>query len=193
MRINTYIFMGKPGAGKGMQSELLSEALGSRVFSTGGRFRELAREDSLLGHKVKEVIESGALTPHWLASYLFETALFEDGNGIIFEGAGRTIEEARLFTEVSAWLGSDFRVLFLNASDKTVEKRLALRAEIESRADDKPEKILYRIDNFMKETMPAVEYFRSQGKVIDIDGEPLPDAVHKEVLEKLAPYIHDQA
>ncbi|MEK7135288.1 MAG: nucleoside monophosphate kinase [Patescibacteria group bacterium] len=185
--INTFIFMGRPGSGKGVQSALLSEKLSLPVFSTGNRVRETAKADHKLGKKIKEVSESGGLTPFWFASFLFQEALFtkKDGEGMIFEGVGRKEPEAKLFHEVHEFLESDYRVIYLNVSPETVIKRLLKRGETEGRADDNPESIKIRLENFEKETRPAIEFFRSVGKVIEIDGEPLPEVVAEAVMQKL--------
>lgn len=179
--------MGRPGAGKGVQSALLSEKLGFPIFSTGDRVRQIAKADHSLGKKVKEVSESGGLTPYWFASFLFQEALFakRDGEGMIFEGVGRKEPEARLFAEIHEWLNSDFRIFNLNVSEASVVERLIKRGQIEGRADDTPDKIKIRLENFEKDTKAAIEYFRSIGKVIDIDGEPLPEAVHEQVLKHI--------
>lgn len=187
MAINTFVFMGRPGAGKGVQSELLSEKLGYPVFSTGNRVREISKEDHALAKKVNAVQSSGGLTPHWFASFLFQEALFAKNGeeGLIFEGVGRKEPEAKLFAEIHEWLESDFRVIYLDVSEETVISRLVKRGQTEGRADDVPEKIKVRLENFEKETRPALEFFRSIGKVIEIDGEPLPDEVHDSILQKI--------
>lgn len=186
-KINTFIFMGRPGAGKGVQSALLSEKLGLPIFSTGDRVREIAKQDHNLGRKIKEVSESGGLTPFWFASFLFQEALFsrQSGTGMIFEGVGRKEPEARLFAEIHEWLGDDFRIFYLNASPETVTKRLLKRGEIEGRADDTLERIAVRLENYEKDTVAALNFFRSIDKVVDIDGEPLPDVVHEEVMHRI--------
>ena len=185
--VNTFIFMGRPGAGKGVQSALLSEKLGLPVFSTGDKVRETAKAGHALGKKIKEVSESGANTPFWFASFLFQEALFsrKDGEGMIFEGVGRREPEARLFHEIHEWLGSDYRIIYLNVSDDTVTKRLLKRGETGGRADDIPDKIKIRLENFYEDTEPALDFFRSVGKVIEIDGEPAPEEVFKSVLAKI--------
>ncbi len=184
MTINTFIFMGKPGAGKGVQSDLLAEKMGFSVFSTGGKVREISKAPHALGQKIKSVQEAGGLTPHWFASFLFQEALFakEPGQGIVFEGVGRKEPEAKLFAEIHEWLESDFRVFHLNVTDETVMERLIRRGELEGRADDVPEKIGVRLENFYKETTPSLEFFRSIGKVVEIDGEPAMEEVAAEVL-----------
>ncbi len=187
MKVNTFIFMGRPGSGKGVQSEMLAQKLGLPIFSTGNRVREVAKLDTDLGRKIREVSESGELTPFWFASYLFQEALFKlkDGEGIIFEGVGRKEPEARLFNEIEEWLGNEFRIFHLNVSEESARKRLMLRGEKEGRADDAPERIPVRFQKFQEETQAALNFFRSVGKVIEIDGEPLPDAVFAQVVAEI--------
>lgn len=183
MSINTFIFMGRPGAGKGVQSALLAEYLKLPIFSTGNKVREIAKGESALSQKIKQVSESGGLTPYWFASYLFQEALFKkkDGEGLIFEGVGRKEPEARLFAEINTWLGNDFRVLHLNASPTIVTDRLIRRGKKEGRVDDNPDKIKVRLESFDMETQPALEYMRSIGKVIEIDGEPEAEKVFEDI------------
>ena len=179
--------MGYPGAGKGSQSKLLAEELNFRIYSTGYEFREMAKENTIAGRKVKEVIDAGYLMPHWLATHLFQRAALtlSHGEGIIFEGVARKESEARLFHTVMEWLERPYRVLFLNVSEKVATKRLLKREESEDRADDAREKIKVRFDEFNKHTAPAVAYFRTLGVVIDIDSEQAPEEVHKEITGNL--------
>ena len=192
MSINTFIFMGCPGAGKGVQSALLSEKLNIPVFSTGNRVREISKQDHNLGKRIRSVQEAGGLTPYWFASFLFQEALFANqGKGIIFEGVGRKEPEARLFAEVHEWLNSDFRIFNLVVSRETAFARLVKRGELDGRADDAPDRIPTRLELFEKETLPAIEFFRSIGKVVDIDGEGTPEEVSSQIMDYLKQ--HDPA
>jgi len=177
--------MGRPGSGKGAQSKMLAEKLNCNIFSSGNRVRAIGKENSTLGRRVKEISDSGDLTPWWFASYLFEEVLFklDDGEKIVFEGAARTEPEAHIFAEISEWLKRDFRVIYLNVSEDTIVKRLEKRSLIEGRADDR--NIQNRFDKYNIQTLPALEFFRSIGKAIDIDGEPLEDVVAAEVWGKI--------
>ncbi len=178
--------MGRPGSGKGAQSKLLAQRLGCKVFSTGGHMREMAEKDSFFGRKIKEIVNSGGLTPYWFASFVFEEVLFslEGDEKVVFEGIGRKEAEARLFTEISEWLGRDFVVICLNVSEETVFERLKKRRLKEGRVDDN--NIQNRLDNYNTDTVPSIDFFRSIGKVIDIDGEPAPDAIAALIWEKLS-------
>lgn len=187
MTVNTFLFMGRPGAGKGVQSSLLSQALGLPIFSTGDMVRATAKEATALGERVAEISNSGGLVPAWLASYFFEEALFKlgDNEGIIFEGVGRKPEEAKLFNEILTWLGRDYCIFNLETSEETVTGRLLKRAETSGREDDQGHKLQTRFKNFEEDTRQALNFFDSIGKVVHIDGEPLPDAVHAQVMAEV--------
>jgi adenylate kinase len=186
--IKTFVLMGLTGSGKGKQAELLSNQTGFPVISTGGRLREIVKVGDAVSKKVAEVMNSGELMPSWFVQYIFQQALFSirENDGVIFEGACRMEPEARLFTEVCDWLGRDFRILHIKVSEASVSKRLRKRQEIEGRKDDDPSVFQNRIKNFYEHTAPSIEYFRSINKVIDIDGEPLPDMVFAELWQKVS-------
>lgn len=179
--------IGRQGSGKGTQAKLLQSETDYSIFSTGGRFREIAAEPTFVGKKIKDIIDNGWLTPHWFASYLFQDVLFKlkEGDGIIFEGVARKEPEARLFHEVHQWLERDYCVLYINISEDKAVKRLQKRSELEGREDDDEDGIRKRFQEYEKHTLPALEFLRSQNVVIDIDGEQSLEDVHKESLEKL--------
>src|SRR3989344_5630770 len=116
--VKTFVFMGRPGSGKGKQSEILAEKLGCKIFSTGARYREMAKENTVLAKKVKQIMETGDNTPSWLASFLFEQELLALGadDTIVFEGAGRTETEAKLFNEINNFIERDFQIIYLETS-----------------------------------------------------------------------------
>lgn len=186
--IKTFVLMGLPGSGKGKQAELLSEKTGFPIMSTGGQLREIAKVGDAVGKKVAEVMNSGELMPSWFVQYLFQQVLFvaKENEGLIFEGACRIETEARLFAEVCGWLGRDFRILHIKISETAVAERLRKRQEIEGREDDDVTIFQVRLKNFYEHTAPAIEYFRSINKVIDINGEPLPDVVSTELWQKVS-------
>lgn len=186
--VNTFVFMGCPGSGKGKQAELLHEKTQFPVFSTGVKFREMAKEKTFVGRKIDKELNSGALLPDWLSEYLFQNLLLklEESDGIILDGINRHETESREFSEICEWLGRDYRIININISEASITERLRKRYEIEGRKDDDPVVFQTRLKNFYKHTAPAIEYFRSINKVIDIDGEPLPDEVFEEVWQKIS-------
>src|SRR3989338_5369982 len=97
--IDTILMLGKTGSGKDTQAELLQEKTNFKIFSSGGRFREIKNQDTVLGNRIREDLDNGYLMPHWLSTFLFEEVLFalKKGEGIIFEGTARKRPEAEIF------------------------------------------------------------------------------------------------
>lgn len=187
MELNTILFMGKPGSGKGTQASLIAEKYGFDIYSTGGAFREIAASGSDVGNRLKSELDAGFLMPHWFASFLFQKALLERDfdKGIVFEGVGRKKPEAELFHDVMDWLKRPYKVFYLSVDEDAILERLKKRADEEERADDDPESVKKRFAEFNKFTAEAVEYFRSVGVLVEIDGMQTPEEVHTEVLSHI--------
>jgi len=187
MNCNTFIFVGSPGSGKGTQAKFLSEKLGLSTFSIGRRLREIVAENSALGKKVGEVIDKGELMPSWFVLYFCEEVLFnlKENEGIIFDGVGRKKEEAEIFSQACFWLGRDFKVIFIDVPEDVVKERIEKRRQ-EGRKDDAPERLVERFKNYHKHTLPAIEHFRSIGKLIEVNGHQSPEEVFSEVWEKVS-------
>ncbi len=179
--------MGRPGSGKGTQARALAKKIGAEIYSSGNRLREIAKGQGFVSQKVKTEVEKGNLLPPWFSSHLFVDALLglTPEDKIVFEGACRRLEEARAFDETVHWLQRPYRAVFLNISDAEVEKRLSLRKGVEGRADDASDTVEHRIKEFKEKTAPAVEFFRSQGTLVEISGEQPIEAVHAAILKAL--------
>jgi len=185
--IKTIAMMGKPGSGKGTQAELLSKELDFSLFSSGEAFRKLREQDTPLGRKVKKEIDKGYLMPHWFASYMFEREVFNapKSQGIVFEGPGRKLPETELFNEIMNWLGRPYRAVYLEVDEEVIRKRLLKRAEEEGRADDNPESVNLRFEEYNKYTAHSVNFFREQGVLIEVDGMQSPEKVQAGILKEL--------
>lgn len=177
METHTIFFIGKPGCGKGTQARLLSEKVGWRVISAGNQFRSIAMEETPVGKKVKMEVEAGLLAPHWFAMYLYLKALFSvgGGEGIIFDGFNRKVPEAELVIDSLSWLDRRFIILNIHVSDEEVHRRLALRKNVEGRADDSV--ATERLKEYREHTEPAIEIFRKAGSLIEINGEQTPEQI----------------
>lgn len=167
----TIFFIGKPGCGKGTQAKLLSQVTGWPTFSSGKLFREIAKEDTPVGRKVKSEIDAGYLSPHWFAMYLYEKSLFSlpSEASAIFDGFNRKVAEAELIVESLKWLARSFLVIHLTVSDAEVHRRLEIRKGVEGRVDDNA--VETRMEEYRLHTIPALEIFRTAGTLIEINGE----------------------
>ncbi len=185
METHTIFFIGKPGSGKGTQAQLLSDTTGWPVISTSNGLREIVAGGGDAGHTLKESMDSGFLTPHWLASFVYLKSIFsvpEDGS-VIFDGANRTLPEAKIVIDSLKWLDRPFTILHLQASDEEVCARVALRKEKEGRKDDHA--MQQRLKEYYDLTEEVIQFYRAQGLLIDINGEGAPEAIAQEVREAL--------
>lgn len=185
MEPRTILFMGKPGSGKGTQATLISKLTGWPIMASGDAFRAIAKEKSAVGEKVHTEMASGLLMPDWFAMYLFQKSVFSipADSSVIFDGFGRKLPEAQMVANVLNWLGRKFQIVYINVSDTHILNRLEKRKGIEGRADDAS--VAKRLEEFRTHTEPSVAFFRTLGSVIDIDGEPDIETIHKDIVAKL--------
>lgn len=185
----TFLFMGRPGCGKDTQGHLLADKINAKLFSSGEIFREIVKSGSVAGKRLQEGLHAGMLMPIWFACYLFEGALIDlkEGENIVFQGACRILPEAELFHEIHDWLARTYTVIYLDISEETMKQRVLYRKETGSgRVEDGEHAIQNRINEFNTKTVPSIEFFKSKGTVISINGEQPPEKVHEEVLKALA-------
>ena len=183
----TIIFVGRPGSGKETQAKLLAEKTGFHVLSTGEKFRELRQHRDALGERIQAEYDAGRLIPDWFADHLTVDALINlaPQAGIIFEGSGRTLQQAQLFHDVTDWLNRPYRVINLIITDDEARRRQLLRSQMGSRPDsDSDEKIKVRLETYQKLTVPAIEFFRATGTMIDIEGEREISVIHDDIMSR---------
>ena len=203
--------MGPPGGGKGTQAEMLAKKIGYSRFSTGDAFREVSRQDSELGRKVKNTIDQGILAPPEMAAEIVIEAVkkyVEVGQGVIFDGTPRTVKESVMVDDFfeQAGYGRPL-VLYLDinkaemiernstrrfclgisgdfpvVNDEDRERCEKLGGKVGVRPDDEPEKFETRWSEFMNQTYPVVEKYRKQGIVYEVDGMLSIPAVYEQIM-----------
>lgn len=128
------ILLGKSGAGKGTQLNLLKERLGLEFIGTGDLLRSRKKIDDFTGRKIAEVIDGGGIivTPIpfklWMDS--FEKIKNKgDFNGLIIDGSPRKIKEAWLLEEALEWYEWDkrVRVVLIDISEEEAIARITRR------------------------------------------------------------------
>jgi len=182
----TLIMLGKPGAGKGTQSSMLAQQYGFEVFSSGDKFRELAGKDNFLGHKISNVVNQGGLMPYWFAGFIFQDKVINNldpAQPIIFDGAARKRPEAELVHDVLHWFERDYRAVYVDISDEEAIERLTSRGETSNRADD--EHIRPRLEAYHEEVIPAIQYFKEVGTLVNVNGEQSEEEVFNEIVRKV--------
>lgn len=184
MQLDIIFFIGPQGSGKGTQARLLAEKLGFFYWENGAILREKAKEDSPLGKRTEEVMESGALLSD---DHLFEivTAKFDSlpkDKGIIFDGIPRRLSQAEfLIGHLKSQGRKEFATLYLSLPREESIKRLLLRAKMEGRTDDTLAAIETRLQYYENDTIPMLGYMRTHTNFIELDGKPPVEEVTKKI------------
>ena len=165
------IIFGPPGAGKGTQAEKLIEHYNLPHLSTGNIFRENIKNETLLGKKVKSIMDDGKLVPDETVVELVADELKKEkyNDGVILDGFPRTVTQAKaldaFFEENNEKVDA---FLTLDVPERELVKRILNRGE--GRSDDTPEKIKTRLKVYREETEPVLNYYEVKGQAIHING-----------------------
>lgn len=185
------ILLGPPGSGKGTQSEFLKEAYGITHISTGEIFREAMKNQTELGLLAKSFIDFGNLVPDDVTIGLVRERLAQDDckNGYLLDGFPRTIAQAEILQEfsepdVAIYLQLDLEI----ALERLLNRRMCsgcgaiynmlsydkdvcelCGSQLITRDDDNHETIVKRFEVYNKVTDPLVEYYKNNGKLLEVD------------------------
>lgn len=205
------VFLGPPGAGKGTQAATLCEEEGIVHVSTGDMFRQAVREGTPLGREVARYLEAGQLVPDQVTIALVRERLSRDDcrQGFLLDGFPRTVPQAQALDGMLAELGAPLDcAVNLRVHDEELVRRLfgrrvcreckknynvylhppreagrcdACGGELDQRSDDREETVRERLQVYHAQTAPLVEYYRHQGKLLDVDGGLPLSAVEAEI------------
>lgn len=168
------VLFGPPGAGKGTQSERLTEKYGLIHLSTGDVFRANIKGETELGKKAKSYIDKGDLVPDEVTISMLESEVdkHQNVNGFIFDGFPRTTAQAEALDNFLASKGEEITLMLaLEVNDAELKKRLLERGKVSGRSDDQdPEIIENRIKEYNQKTAPLKAYYQKQDKFKSIDG-----------------------
>jgi UMP-CMP kinase len=93
-------------------------------------------------------------------------------------GFPRKMDQALKFEEAVCL--SKF-TLFFDCPESVMQERLLNRGKTSGRADDNEESIKKRFKTFVETSMPVVDYFEAQGRVVKVTATPPPEEVYEEV------------
>ena len=169
------ILFGKPGAGKGTQSEFLKDTFNLIHISTGDVFRYNIKNQTPLGVLAKGYMDKGDLVPDEVTIQMLEdeVAKHPDAAGFIFDGFPRTTSQAEALDAFLAKNDMEIAAtLALDVAEDILVARLLHRGKDSGRADDQDEeKIRNRFAEYNKKTAPLIDYYTAQEKFHTVNGE----------------------
>ncbi len=170
--INLVLF-GPPGAGKGTQSEKLIQKYGFVHISTGDLFRWHTKNDTLLGKRVKEIMNSGALVPDEITIAMLKEELDKNpqAKGFLFDGFPRTVPQAEALDKFMKENGTAIHyVIALDVNEEELRSRIAKRRTTENRADDEEEKLNKRVTEYFSKTIHVLPYYQKKERLNTVNG-----------------------
>jgi len=170
--VNLVLF-GPPGAGKGTQSEKLIKKYGFVHISTGDLFRWHTKNDTTLGKRVKEIMNSGALVPDEITIAMLQEEVSKNPNagGFLFDGFPRTVPQAEALDSFMRSNSSAIHhVIALDVNEAELRTRIAKRRLESNRADDEEEKLNKRVTEYFTKTIHVLPYYEQQSRLKTING-----------------------
>jgi len=180
------VLFGKPGAGKGTQSDKIIEKYKLVHLSTGDLFRKHLKEGTELGTLAKKYMDEGHLVPDEVVIGMVKDKILsekENGAGFIFDGFPRNNAQAAVLDKMLEENGLHISgMIALDVDDAEAVKRVLERGKVSGRADDQDEEIVKnRIKVYNEETLPVAEYYKAQNKYTMINGVGSIDSIFENI------------
>lgn len=186
------IFLGAPGAGKGTQSQFISQKYKIPQISTGDILREARKNQTELGKKADAFMKAGELVPDAVVIGIVDERLKEKDceRGYILDGFPRTVAQADALAELLLSRGRkiDAVLNFVVPEDELV-RRLSgrrvckscgatyhtqfspprvsgvcdkCRSEVVQRQDDAEDTVRQRLKVYAEKTQPLIGYYETK-------------------------------
>jgi adenylate kinase len=181
------IIFGPPGSGKGTYASRLQAKLDLDVIAMGDIFREIIKEDTPLGSKVKNYVEKGALVPDEIVIEVLKQRLdrIRRGRGFVLDGFPRTLDQAEALDGivridvviqlvVPEWIiverlstrricrkcGEVYNVRYLKPKVEGVCDKCG--GQLYQRSDDTEKVIRDRIQVYERQTQPILKHYKEK-------------------------------
>lgn len=209
------ILLGPPGAGKGTQAASIIAEYQIPHISTGDILRKNISVGTELGKKAKEYMDKGLLVPDELVVALVENRLTEEDckSGFLLDGFPRTVAQADALGDALNKLGYSLdKVINIDVNkEELVERAVGRRVckacgatfhikfnppkvegicdvcggELYQRKDDTVETVSKRIEVYLQQTQPLINYYENKGILVNVDGKQDIDRVFGDIVSAL--------
>jgi adenylate kinase len=205
------ILMGPPGAGKGTLAKQLKDALNLVHISTGDMFRDAIKAGTELGNLAASYINKGDLVPDDVTIGLVRERLSQDdcANGFLLDGFPRTLPQAEALQVITKEISREIDVVVnLDCDNEELVRRISGRrvcrscgapyhvvtlkpkvegvcdlcgGELYQRKDDNEEALKVRLEHYVQDTKPLLDYYANLGLLESFDSLVGKEALFDEV------------
>jgi adenylate kinase len=207
------VVLGKQGAGKGTQSQLLCERYGLIHISTGDILRAAVQNGTPLGLQVKSILDAGQLVSDDLVNQLVEDRFKEPDAqpGAVLDGFPRNIGQAQALERILGDAGVKL-CIYIDLANDLVMQRLSSRrvcqecgttyadtdiaaisgtcevcgGDVVQRSDDQPEAIKQRLATFERDTFPLLSFYEQRNLLVKVNGDQTVEKVAADIDELIA-------
>jgi len=212
------VLLGAPGSGKGTQAKLICQEFGLPHISTGDILRQAVRDGSPLGQEAKGFMDRGELVPdHLILNLIKERFQSPDAKaGFLLDGFPRTVAQAQGLEEslgrqnqkidlacslnvereelinrltsrrICSGCGAIYNLLFQSPKKEGICDKCG--GLLEQRVDDQRQTAENRLEVYLKQTQPLLEYYDSRKLLKGIDGNAAPGKVFQDISAVLQGY-----
>lgn len=209
------IIFGPQGSGKGTQADLLAEKYNLAHIETGQIFREIGREDSDLGRKIKALNDQKEMIPDETTVEVLKDRLgkIPTGEGLILDSAPRTVGQIEPVEKMLAELNRPIdKAVYITLPQEESIARITKRyactvcyrhfvigkhimhheelcptcgGPVMQRGDDTPDGVAKRLKTFYEVTVPVIDKYRERGLLIEVDGNQGVEKVFEDINQAL--------
>jgi adenylate kinase len=178
------VIFGAPGSGKGTQSDLLIAKYGFKHISTGDVLRAEIKAGSELGKTAQSYIDDGHLIPDDLMIEILAQKYDElcPCKGLLFDGFPRTVPQAEALAKMLEARGTSVNAMLeLAVAEEELLQRLILRGQTSGRADDNEETIKKRLQVYLSQTAPLIEWYENKGLRHTVNGSGSLESINNQL------------
>jgi adenylate kinase len=209
------IMLGAPGAGKGTQADILSQEMDLPHIASGDLFRRALEERTEVGLLAKNHMDKGELVPDEITiKMILERVNQPDcASSCIFDGFPRTLQQAKVLDRALKEHGKSIdKAIYVEVPNEELVRRLSGRwlcrtcqtpyhlvnsppktrgrcdkcgGQLYQRSDDREETVKERLGVFFAQTVPILDYYEKQGKLIRVNGNGGMQEVAREIISAL--------
>lgn len=205
-----FLMFGAPMAGKGTLANMLSEDYGLPTISMGDILRNSIANGDEEGKLAKSYMDKGEMVPDEVVCAMIKRRLSAEDveNGFILDGFPRTASQLKVFVDqkitdidVVVSLEVPYEVLLTRVVGRRTckecgyiyntswnlgyEKCPKCGGEWGIRSDDNEETYKNRYNVYQNETLPILDYFKKEGKVVTVEGADEPEQSYENLLKAL--------